>query len=444
MNINEALSKESKENLDKVNEVNYEKNLSDISEIRELYDQLKAIYDNYDIVNIFNTRYFDPKSDQSKILLNEIFTVDGLNNENSEVFKEYLKLNKYYEKKLTYGNINFKLKFYFNDKSNLLPIIIKRFHCLIKMYENTERFKHITKCMNNEDFDVYFLLYPVNRHVPFKQSKNINLDLKNFKNNGTYNCSSGYTTFFGNRRHMLMTRIPECLGLLTHELGHLLGWDLSDTVVKEDMCTLSGMVNNINLSNKQQHVINKLPLNNKNIIPYEVFCNTYTTILHTVCNSLEKNLNFNECLKMLNNEIIYSIYHSAKILHFNGFNSYDKFFMNSNSNKLLYYQDAALFEYTILRSFLLMNLQKMFKIGYESKNKKKILNLALESAITYNKNYEMIFNNFIKFIKNIKYEKLNMEYFLYDFISYDQMGGRYINYHKQYLKYIRRYNRLNY
>lgn len=433
----DKLTEESKGNLNDISNItnSYPFELKS-DKLESLFDDIKRSYDNYNNINIINTRRFNPKSDDSIKLLRDIFTVDGLNNRSSTVYKEYNKLNKYYEKRLEYGDIRFKLKFYFKDNSSYIIPIIKRFDCIMRLYENTSRFNHIRSCMQDNTFEIYFLLYPVNRETPSNRTTRPYTDLQKLKSNGTYNCSSGYTSFFNSNHHILVTRIPESLGLLVHELGHLLGWDLSTTVKNEDMCTISGMVSKHIFTDEQEIYLKRLPLENRDIVPSEAFCNTYSTIIHSICNTLELGGNFYDFINILKDEIMYSIYHSAKILYYLGYNSYKDFFMTPD-NKLRYIQSAYLFEYTILRSFMLINLGMIMDLGFEPKNVNNILNIALKGITTYNREYEKIFNDFISKIR--EKDILNMEYFAYDISIHPQLGGFNVNYYDQYIKYKRKY-----
>jgi len=410
-------------------------NKNNLLKYRDIYNFVENMYTQTGLYRVEKEKekVFDPKSEYSNRLLQEVFTIDGLNNPDSKVSKEYFKLNMEYTDKIVVDDIIFVLNFYYTheDVYNLISVIMRRFKVLMNIYSGSDRLKHIRECLGNKPFRVYFLLYDVNRYVPDIRSDDIYNDIRKLKDNGTYNCSSGYTAFFSDRRRMLISRIPECLGLLTHELGHLLGWDLTTTVKSGNLCTLSGMVQQYDFSGAIKY-LEKLPLKSKDIIPYEIYCNTFTTILHTICNSIEAGKSYDKFVEMVIDEIYYSIYHSAKILYYHGYDSYKDFFMNSE-NKLKYVQNAALFEYTIVRSFILLNLLENGTIVKE-------LTDMLHYMTTYNKLYESIFDNFVGVIKNKK--KLNMEYFLYDINyserKYEQRGGN-IDYYRLYKIYYKMY-----
>ena len=182
-------------------------------------------------------------------------------------------------------------------------------------------------------------------------------------------------------------------------------------------------------------------------------------------------------------EILYSIYHCAKVLHFLGFNSFDDFFNIDKENRKKYYQNGKNFEYSVLRSIMLMfnddyvdfftftdgnefsfdeNFNKEIILHKVSPFLKKIHNFMIgknlsQAELTKRSLYEQIFNGFISIIKNYPDNvnpelcgNINMEYFCIDIIgsnntnylnesnNQNMSGGR-KKYYEKYLKYKKKY-----
>lgn len=406
---------------------------------------------------------FNPNDNR---IFDKIKILDGFNNKNSKVFKEYLKLNKHTIKNIKIKDIDLKFTLHFFTENNdkiLIKDIINRFIIIMTYFKRSKRLENLYNSIkrNNleNNFDIYLFLYDLKRSTYKRVKKDIDGELYELKTNGCYNCSSGYTSIDikNNNKKMVITRKSEVLGLLTHELGHLIGYDLE--VYRDD--TTTGMMRDKNTTDYHRKLLNRIGINDARI--NEGLCNANTTIINTICNSITDDYNqmVNLFGKYYRFEILYSIYHSAKILYWLGYNDFDDFFDKKSAIK--YKQFALLFEYTILRSFMLLTYEKLFnKLNYFVLSKDDINNdwgfwneyidntLELMAGINRKEirnKYANIFDTFMDIIKNNSFQKtenmcgeINMNYFCLEFYSQVMFGGG-RDYRKQYLKYKERYMR---
>jgi hypothetical protein len=373
-------------------------------------------------------------------------------------------------------SFNVIAKYYYNSSypniNTLITNLTRRLYILLAYNINDEILDKLADIVNGP-FEIYFFALPINRHVNNydndKSKTGLEEEIKMMSNHGCYNCSSGYTYLYisptTNHKKMVITKIPEMLGLLTHEIGHLVGWDFSTLEHKNGAYHY-----NLKYLSKEQD--NKL----KNICVdggqefyfWEVFDNTNATIVHAICNSIELgqmldynyNESFNLFTEMYKVELLYSIYHSAKILFWFGFSSFSDFFSKCK-NKIKYFQRARLFEYSVARSFMLLKYGEIFNdyVIYDDVNKRStfkiettnidritdmIINLMCNTDLDNNgcelrDNYERIFNSFVDYVN--RKNNLNMEYFCIDYqLTVNiQKGGNnnyYYKYHKYKTKYI--------
>ena len=122
-------------------------------------------------------------------------------------------------------------------------------------------------------------------------------------------------------------------------------------------------------------------------------------------------------------ETIYCYLNAVKLLNYFNFNDYDSFFNNTNNR--IFYQNALVFEYIVLRIFLINDyyvllLNPLFKKKF---NKDTTYNSNLEFQRDLNKKLEnklqkkyirIIFNDISNFM--LKINNNNMEYFPLDLI----------------------------
>lgn len=369
----------------------------------------------------YNESIFNPYTFNEDRNIKNAITIDGIKNKDttSMTYQYFLKLNRIRIYNIVICNINFKLTFLYELSNINFELVINRFNlfCNFSKYRLEELSKKI------KQFNIYFVLYNINRYV------NINDNLEDQIKHGHYNCPSGYTSVYitdtTKNACMLITKIPEMMGLFTHEMGHLLGWDF-EHIVDDTVFSLSGIIQKEKYDN-----LDIFPISNNIIKKFdfaESINNFNTTIIHSICNSIELYYSYggnieNIFKNIIKIEILYSVYHSAKILYIAKFPNYESFFC-TKSKKILLNQNALLFEYSIIRMLMfikpcylldLMNKQNNIYQFTIQKNIKLFLNDYLQDIITdmdKNKYLEHIFNTCIKYIK--KCSIINMEYFCID------------------------------
>ena len=469
-----------------IKQIGVEKFVSNERVIKTI-ETFQTLYDNIIVPKTIVTK-FDPFNLNKK--LEEILMIDGIDNKESFVYKEFVKLNKSSLYQITINGLKFNITMFHNNDNGLNEMIIKRMMVLLQYGKDSKRFNNLKKTIK-DSFDIYLVLYPLNRatYKTVKNYRKIKQELHKLKVKGCYNCSSGYTSFMvfkdtdksiHDSATMLMTRIPEMLGLTTHEIGHLLGWDFEVFVEKPEYYSTTGMQRMNKLTAEHNTLLKELPLDSKNDVVFpEVFNNTNTTIIHTICNAIEYPDNSDK-LKLFKElliiEILYSIYHSAKILVWAGFNRFESFF--DNDTDMIYHQKALLFEYTIARSFVLLNLNGYIKniVGnpltfliidgdnvtkeYTDKRNGMITDILtlMTGQSDIKESYKVIYNLFNDYLQNLEIEessnndckdtcgKINMEYFCIDLLPLNevstfkvQTGNGYINYYDKYQKYKKKY-----
>lgn len=504
-NIKKYLSISSVNNLIDVNDIlntNISKQLFDIMELNKFFNNNKVrstynrFYTSYHTQNITilskEEEEFDPKNINKYIkkygIDPEVFKIDGIIN--GKISKEFNKLNKLVIYNVKHNNTVYQLFFYHTNNHALILALLKRFNTIIGYNKDEKRLKFI-----GDSFKIHFILYPVGRST-YKQVKNIDdldKEMEMVKRNGCYNCSSGYTMFYvdynTNNTTMMVSRVSEALGLFTHELGHLLGMDLEIPIENDSTKTISGVYGGRVLTDDQLEKLNKLNLPvDMEVNMTESLCNTNTTFIHSICNAIEladkvDTNNYKLFEELFKIEILYAIYHSAKILYWLNYNDFDSFF--NGKSDIVYKQKAYLFEYTIVRSFMLMIYPKLFDImsydndrGYMKfkldkddiydknkltvtmKNKwDKYIDNTLDLMVIDKKNglrllYEKIFNLFIEKVRSTNTNKntyvenscgnINMEYFCID-RNYGEFlldGGNCNFYEEKYMKYKKKYLQL--
>lgn len=368
--------------------------------LKHTFDALKKCYTNNHKIK-HHTTIINPEIyfEQN---LKTILTMQGYN-KNQEGYKSLLILTNKTNIKLKFNNTTIFNITIIHDPNNLNKIypIIKRFMAITKYFKTASTIQHIT------ELEITIILNNLKRCI-YK-----NETIENSTKNGRFGANSAYTSFqiTPENKHMkiVCTKSSQILQLLTHELGHLYGFDMG--ILKNDN-------NNIYLSNNSDnHTFKNMGIDKFMI--NETICNTNTTIINSMCFAIESNSDYDNFVFINNIEIIYSIYHTAKILYVNKFDNFNKFIKNNKTYK----QTAYLFEYTITRSLLLCHINQYMNIiqNFTSKNNN---NKQIEQDVTkyifeimnddneFNNIFNNIFDEFIKIIK--KQDVIDMEYFCID------------------------------
>lgn len=136
---------------------------------------------------------------------------------------------------LTYSNnICFKLYAYYDKEyskiQNIIQSVINRLHLIVSTFVSTNNMKYLSQIFTCDNpMPIHLYLYPFNRNINYR----INNDepLEYYKRNNCSHCSSGYSNSSyamkgsSNVFEVVCTRIPEILGLFTHEMFHILHCD---------------------------------------------------------------------------------------------------------------------------------------------------------------------------------------------------------------------------
>lgn len=270
----------------------------------------------------------------------------------------------------------------FNDTPiELISIIIHAIHTFCNLFEYDYNNLQIDICLDKNTRTINFL------EIGKKSYNEIFSQLHHTSSGFTV---SGVTSRY--EKHIIITKIEGIIKLIFHELVHYIGLDNQL----------------LQIDNKFAWSLDGKPLN-----PSEAYTEYMSIILHSMYMAIhiysKLNITVYECfIKILNYEIIYSIYLSANILKFLGFkgDTLDQLFNGTNKKIKVPIQIC---EYVILRTQLLLNLNKVLKII----DNWKINNINVNKIIEH----MQINNNFInilkKYIDNISPDS-NISYSAFD------------------------------
>lgn len=346
-------------------------------------------YNQQDLKYLF---LFFKKYYKKPINFNFVKTIDKTFPKNylSYIGGEITLKNELIDQETSYSFLDHDIKYYHrkNDIS-YHQLLNQRIYTLFSIYQKNKKL-NLTVVTNDKS-----------RVLNKKRSNNIKIDLSLMKKKGTANISSGVTTHEGK---MVISRKEELPKLLVHELIHFLGLD----------------GNFFNLHNHELFH-SKEKFTNYNIISFCVQKNissfvyeSYTEFLSNILNCLFVALeipggNFRVMIETLELERIYSIYQTAKLLYYFGFNDFNSFFVDCkdkiNSKNRRFFTDTLYLDYTIIRSIMFFSFQEVLEI-MEIKN--NLLEIKNKKNNFYNK-LQIIVNNTL--YGNRKYAEL-LDYFL--------------------------------
>ena len=282
--------------------------------------------------------------------------------------------NENIEYETSYKLMNHYIKYYHqqNDLSynNLLN---QRIFTMFNIYQK------------NKKLDLTIVTNDKNRVLNKKRSNDIKVDLNQMKKRGIANISSGVTTYDGK---MVISRKEELPKLLVHELIHFLGLDGN----------FFNLHNHELLDSKEKftnyNIISFCVQKNISSFVYESYTEFLSNILNCLFISLEiPNGNFSVMIETLELERIYSIYQTAKLLYYFGFNNFNSFFVDCknkiNSKNRKFFTDTLYLDYTIIRSIMFFSFQEVLEI-MEIKN--NLLEIKNEKNNFYHK-LQIIVNN---------------------------------------------------
>ena len=286
------------------------------------------------------------------------------------------------------------------NKLNKLKIITYDFlktNVEIILYYNTITQKNINQIIDTINFIITLFNYLNNYRENIKihiyysnNNKKININKKNELI--PENINSAFTTFYknetyDNQNYIVIYRTEELNKVLIHELLHL--YNLTNYKIE----------GNIELV--------KLIKTEDKILISEAYVETFATLLYTFLYSKNNNKDFYD---LLNQQIIFSLFQSSKIL------------LNQNIKKLKYpieiTEKANAISYHFIKSAILYNLNKYnnfdnFYLNNRNKIQMKIMNDFNKKILfsLQNKNFIKIVNDNLKFLMKSNNEKLNNQKF---------------------------------
>ena len=415
-------------------------------------DQLNTI-----ITNIMSTmsNYFD------KIKFNpEIeYTIDsdssckvsymGVIN-NSPFIKKQLNWKKVF--KLSFNSYKINVTIYHDEKCNQNTLkeniqkIMRRLYNLFSLYQN----KNSDKLFNILNYEYIFYLYYNPRRVNQTMSGPEYLSSINESQYKCFNTASGVTE--PRNKIIRISRIEDCLGLLTHELLH----GCSLIYIDEPNLYIHGIKVNF----------------------HEAFVNMFAAIINVYLTCFE--LKIDKIKEYLLIELIHSINHTVKYCIIQGIETKQLFVNNShegkknvyNNKNIKLHQDVYLYEYIVGKMLLFLNFKDMIErnINFGTKllslteswlqNETNYNDYIANIYIEYNNNFldlihiiDTIHRNFLKINKESKsiHGNMIMSYHAIDIMTIEPdneikelYGGMRqsfdkIDYKYKYLKYYNKY-----
>ena len=408
-------------NLDQISETNYN-NIKNILKEIPLYKFKKfnkIILKSEPIINkmLQNYKLFDINSFIEQSI--ESTNFNSLRNElnyypsfdKNKAFDFINKLNNIknkYKYILHIDNIKINLFFYSQNKDNILFFNLARI-----IFTFIKTFGQNSNIYNN--YNIRLLLIDFPRKLDNNKCS-CNNCFKKLSEQGYFNNSSGVHIQL--QKELVVSRKSGITGLLIHELIHMLGLDFCFNLQEKQQVNLRNWTKNWVDNN---NIIDK----NHNIISFiESICNTNSSYFVSIYNAIHTCSiikNDKQVLKFFKYyfyiESIYCFINGVKLLNYFNFNTFDSFF-NNTTNKI-FYQNALVFEYIILRMFLIDNYYKFLLKPLLNNNYNELTNSKINYEIQDKLNNKMIKNVNKKSIKNL-FDNIS--------INMDKIDGYYIEY----------------
>lgn len=314
----------------------------------KLFQLLNTYHDNIFIKQIITD--FTPANNVNN------FMIDGLNVPGSYVYNAFMKLTTQTNVTLKISNnIIALIKFYHRNTPNDLIIIkkcIQRIYCIINVFGNIDNLKIYN------DMEIDILLYDAPRIMTGTFDSDSN-EINELGKKYFFNCTCGYATIDNNKFKLCVTRKNGCLGLLTHELGHICELDLG---------YFDG--NKYNFPNDRLKGWKKIIKKYFDIRPScnigsmtEGINNGNSSIIHAMFIAIEcpsKGSVLNAYKYHYKNEFLHSILMLCRLLKWFKYSSLDELLMKVEQK---YTQKSLLLEYILVRCIYLMhfNVLGVFK-----------------------------------------------------------------------------------
>ena len=384
--ISDRISKENYQLIKKIIGTNELFQIKDFKYIvKKSSDIITKMYTNFNLYNESNFKKINITPTNYQQIRKDLHYYPSYDeNKALEIINISKKINNRFDYELHIDTIKINLFFYcenedinlFNNLAHIIFLFVKTFGI------NKDKF-------NN--YNIRFLLIDFPRE----------LKSDNFKENserGFFNNSSGVHIM--SKKELVVSRKNGITGLLIHELIHMLGLDFCYNFKDNTQV-------NINNWNNKWIENNNVIKENNNIISFiESICNTNSSYFLAlfnsifICNKLNQPNNLIKYFKYFYYiEYLYCFVNGSKLLSFFGFNNYDSFFNNITNRK--FYQNALVFEYIIIRIFMIFDFYQLVMKYFLKCDFNK------ETSDSYNKNYQTELNNKLinmvekKYIKNI-------------------------------------------
>lgn len=333
--------------------------------------------------DIITSSYNLSKKDILKPIINEfdpnnqIISLNNLYDKTSYIGQEYIKLKKHFIYNLTIKNIEITINFYTYDDidMNILNRSVIRIKTMVNGFHNKIKTNKII---------FHLFLYYAPRVIAAQYYHNPNeFDL--FNKLSMFNCVNGWFAGIDDYYEIVVTRLNNCLGLLTHELCHMCRLDFGGYETFHEW----------RLYHKQ-HISNKPGYFTEGVN------NAISTIIHAIFLNLENNNNYN----YLYEEVKYSYKLCQNIVKYFKCNT-----MRELLDKKIYNQNSQVFEYIVLKYIYLKYIDTLFHLKYadnEFTEKYTIQNYYPLFISLLEKEYNFITAN------ELKNDVVSMEYYKYD------------------------------
>lgn len=230
--------------------------------------------------------------------------------------------------------------------------------CIMRTYSIISTFGFDLKIYDGMTIDM--LLYDAPRIMTSHWSRDVN-EIIEIGNKSYFNCVCGYATVRNDKFNICVTRKGGCLGLLTHELGHVCGLDCG-SYKNGKFSFPDDRFNNWKLVAKKYFDVNGDVGN-----LFEGINNGNSSIIHAMCLSLETDTDTRKMLrnfhKFYTEELLYSIKMTVNLLKWYGYSSANQFI---NKNNRLFIQTTQMLEYILVRCVYLLNFEKLGMIDKEN------------------------------------------------------------------------------
>jgi len=341
--------------LDYVSEYNINSIIDLLNKINSpnMRDLQKICNSSHDIIiklnNIFNLFNHSFVKYKNKSLTNysnvrkDLHHIPSYSNENSDIAQKIKQVT--IKKKYVLQIDDFKVNlFFYCSSENLDETFVHNTAQIIYMFIKT--FSRNNDLYKNYNFRFLLIDHP----------RVLNTDINQAAIDGDFNNSSGMTNIFN--KELIVTRLSGFNGLLIHELLHLLGLEFCFSHKDNDYSHYEDWINDwiapTNLS--KNHGVKNL---------YEGICNTTSSYFLSIYNSIKLcNLkNSNNIDKLVKYfcyffyiEFIHALIQCVRLLKSYGINKYSDFV---NSNNELYHQESLMFEYIVLRYYIINDYYRL-------------------------------------------------------------------------------------